>query len=119
LGVSADGVDAYFFTRQTLVAEDENGSRVKIYNARSFGGFAYVPPPVPCKASDECHGPGTEAPPPPQVRTIAGTPTGIAAKPKPKCKKRKKKCRRRRGKGRRHRGGRGAKKHSHRGDRHG
>ncbi|HKG19390.1 MAG TPA: NHL repeat-containing protein, partial [Candidatus Limnocylindrales bacterium] len=115
LGVSADGVDAYFFTRQTLVAEDENGSRVKIYNARSFGGFPYVPPPVPCKASDECHGPGSQAPPPPQVRTIAGTPIGNVAKPKPKCKRGKKKCRRRRAK--HHKAGRRGEKHSHRGDR--
>ena len=40
LGVSADGTDAYFFTRDTLVPSDENGSRVKIYDARAGGGFA-------------------------------------------------------------------------------
>ena len=35
--------------------------------------------PPPCKASDECHGPGTQAPPPNQHRTL----TGAAATPKP------------------------------------
>ena len=34
LGVSADGTDAYFFTRDKLVTQDENGTRVKIYDAR-------------------------------------------------------------------------------------
>jgi hypothetical protein len=73
LGVDADGTDAYFFTRDTLVQQDENGDLVKIYDARAGGGFPYVPPGAPCKASDECHGPGTEVPPPPDIRTIRGT----------------------------------------------
>jgi hypothetical protein len=81
LGVSADGTDAYFFTRDTLVPEDENGSRVKVYDARAFGGYPIVPPPVPCKASDECHGAGTQAPPPPDIKTIAGAPVGNAVPP--------------------------------------
>ena len=34
LGVSADGTDAFFFTHDTLVPADENGSRVKVYDAR-------------------------------------------------------------------------------------
>ena len=59
LGVSADGTDAYFFTREKLATEDENGNTVKIYDARAFGGFPFVPPAVPCKASDECHGPAS------------------------------------------------------------
>ena len=74
LGVSADGTDAYFFTHDTLVSSDNNGSRVKIYDARAGGGFAQVPPPHPCQASDECHGAGSQAPPPPDIKTIAGTP---------------------------------------------
>lgn len=112
LGVSADGIDTYFFTRGTLVPEDENGSRVKIYDARSFGGFAYAPPRIPCKASDECHGPSSEAGPPPGVRTIAGTPIGNLTKAKPKCK-RHKRCHRRHRKRHHHKHGKGAKKHSH------
>jgi hypothetical protein len=73
LGVSADGKDAYFFTRDTLVPQDTNGSLVKVYDAREEGGFPYTPPPVPCKASDECHGPSSQAPGPPDVGTIRGT----------------------------------------------
>ena len=46
LGASADGTDAYFFTRDTLVTSDENGPRVKIYDARVDGGFPQVPPPL-------------------------------------------------------------------------
>ena len=33
-GISANGTDAYFFTRDKLVEEDENGNNVKIYDAR-------------------------------------------------------------------------------------
>ena len=61
LGVSSHGVDAYFFTRDKLVEQDENGNTMKIYDAREAGGFPYVPPLTQCKASDECHGPGTGA----------------------------------------------------------
>lgn len=72
LSVSADGVNAYFFTRATLVPEDENGTAMKIYVAREGGGFATFPPPVPCQASDECHGAGSQAAPPVSVGTLKG-----------------------------------------------
>src|SRR5262249_7157531 len=70
--VSADGKDAFFFTRDVLVPTDKNGNVVKIYDAREGGGFLYDPPRGLCKASDECHGAGTEAPPPPNINTTAG-----------------------------------------------
>jgi hypothetical protein len=92
LSISSDGTDAYFFTREKLAAEDENGSRVKIYDARAFGGFPYSPPPIPCKASDECHGAGSPTPAAPSIGTIAGRPIGNAARRPAKCKARKKKC---------------------------
>ncbi len=78
LTASEDGVDVYFFTRQVLVPEDENGGAVKIYDAREGGGFPVDAPTPPCAASDECHGPGTQAAPAPDIRTItgAGTTTG-------------------------------------------
>ncbi|MGA8746207.1 MAG: hypothetical protein WB507_10125 [Solirubrobacterales bacterium] len=79
LGVSSDGTDAYFFTRDKLVEQDENGSSVKIYDARELGGFPYVPTPPQCKASDECHGRGSEPPPPPEVKSNSGTPIGNEA----------------------------------------
>jgi hypothetical protein len=88
LGASASGKDAFFFTRETLVPQDENGSLVKIYDAREKGGFPFVPPPVPCKASDECHGPSSPTPGPPDIGTIRGTGGNYVAPAtsKPKCK---------------------------------
>ena len=76
LGVSADATDAYFFTRDTLVAGDDNGTQVKIYDARAGGGFDQAPPPHQCQASDECHGAGSPTPLRPDINTIAGTPVG-------------------------------------------
>lgn len=83
LGISRDGTDAYFFTYDTLVPEDQNGTLVKLYDARANGGFEFFPPQVPCKASDECHGAGSPAPGPLPIRTIvghAGNWTSAAAK---------------------------------------
>ncbi len=73
LSAGADGRDVYFFTRDTLVKQDLNGSLVKIYDARENGGFPYTPPAVDCKASDECHGAGSPQPAPAAVNTITGT----------------------------------------------
>ena len=77
LGASADGTDAFFFTHDTLVPQDENGELAKIYDARELGGFLFIPKPVPCKASDECHGPGSQSAPPPNIATLEGS-TGNA-----------------------------------------
>ena len=85
LSASADGTDAYFFTHDTLAHEDLNGPVTKIYDARVEGGFFDVPPPALCAASDECHGPGTQAPGPPAIGTIAGTPGNSA--PSVACRK--------------------------------
>ena len=41
--VSRDGVDVYFSTFETLVPEDQNGSFLKFYDARSGGGFDFNP----------------------------------------------------------------------------
>jgi len=61
VGVSADGTDVYFSTFDTLVGQDHNGSQLKFYDARTGGGFPYSPPPAPCEAADECHGPGSSS----------------------------------------------------------
>jgi hypothetical protein len=74
LSASAAGTDVYFFTRDSLAPQDHNGPTMKIYDARTQGGFPFEPPPIQCKASDECHGPGTQAPGQPNIRSIAGTP---------------------------------------------
>jgi hypothetical protein len=72
LTVSQDGADVFFFTRDVLVPEDENGGAVKIYDAREGGGYLQRSTPPPCAASDECHGPGTQAPPPPNINSVTG-----------------------------------------------
>jgi hypothetical protein len=84
--VSADGKNAFFFTRDTLVHNDANGGAVKIYVARENGGFAFDPPSPPCAASDECHGAGTTAPPPPEIRTFRGS-GRVTEEPQKRCRK--------------------------------
>jgi hypothetical protein len=86
LTVSSDGRDAFFFTRQVLSAQDHNGSSMKIYDARSDGGFFTDITPPPCQASDECHGPGTQAPAPTQIGTLQGT-VGNLTNPEVHCRK--------------------------------
>jgi hypothetical protein len=107
LSVSADGRNAYFYTRETLVSSDHNGKTVKIYTARENGGFASAPVIQDCQASDECHGPGSAAPPSAALPTFQGTggdaKPEVTKKPKKKCtrhQKRQKKCARRHNKGR-------------------
>jgi hypothetical protein len=73
LTASSDGKDLLFFTRDQLVGEDHNGQAMKIYDAREEGGSFAIPPPPPCAASDECHGPGTEAAAEPSLGTFKGT----------------------------------------------
>jgi hypothetical protein len=88
LSVTADGKDAFFFTRQPLVPNDLNGQAMKIYDARDHGGAFVIPGVQPCKASDECHGPGTQAAVPPQIGTHTGTggQEEVTSRP-PHCKK--------------------------------
>jgi DNA-binding beta-propeller fold protein YncE len=88
--VSADGTDAFFFTRDVLVDTDENGGAVKIYDARAGAGYLQTNAKLPCAASDECHGPGTPQPPPPDINSItgAGQPPAAEGEPeKTKCKR--------------------------------
>ena len=97
---SADGGDVFFFTRQSLVGQDQD-LNVDIYDARVEGGIAAQnpqPPPVPC-AGETCRG-ALGVPPVfgvPSSATIAGTDnlTPMESKPaaKPKVKKQKKKKR--------------------------
>ena len=44
VGVSADGTDVFFATYDVLVGQDRNGDSIKIYDARTGGGFPFVPP---------------------------------------------------------------------------
>jgi len=87
LSATANGRDAYFFTRDSLAPQDENGSTMKIYDAREGGGFPFSFPHVECKASDECHGAASPAPPPIQAGSETGAPQNSPAEePKP-CRK--------------------------------
>ncbi len=83
LSVSADGLNAFFFTRETLADNDDNGNQMKLYTAREGGGFFAVPPQPSCAASDECHGPSSPTAPPISLGTLKGT--GGNAKSAPKC----------------------------------
>ncbi len=77
LTVTHDGTDAFFFTHDTLDPKiDKNGERTKIYDARVGGGLFALPSSPGCRASDECHGPGTIAPPPPQIDSSGPTSDG-------------------------------------------
>ena len=86
---SRDGKDVTFFTHDVLVDQDHNGNLVKIYDAREEGGFYVQLKEPPCRASDECHGPGTQAPPPPDIGTYRGDGGQAEAQPpkkKPHCR---------------------------------
>lgn len=97
LTVSTSGKDAFFFTRDSLAPQDENGSTMKVYDAREGGGFPFSPQAVSCQASDECHGAASPAPGPVQVGSVAGTPGNEVAEKHKKHHKKK-----RHGKHRRH-----------------
>ncbi len=90
LSASADGTDVFFFTHDSLATgEDRNGAVMRIYDAREGGGYFKLPPTVPCQASDECHGPGTPAPGPSDIKSSGKTTTGnVLVCPKNRVKKR-------------------------------
>jgi len=69
VSVSGNGTDAYFAGTETLVTQDHNGASIKIYDARTGGGFPAETTPEECEAADECHGPGIESPALPPDRT--------------------------------------------------
>jgi hypothetical protein len=71
VGVSADGIDVYFSTLETLVPQDANGPFLKFYDARTGGGFPVAAQIQPCAAADECHGAGNPPPPPATLGTGA------------------------------------------------
>lgn len=61
VAVTTDGTDVYFTTQSTLTSDDRNGRFVKIYDARTGGGFPVRAEIAPCAAADECHGRGSDA----------------------------------------------------------
>jgi hypothetical protein len=87
LSVSRDGRDAFFFTREQLVPEDQNEEAMRVYDAREDGGVFVTPATPPCAASDECHGPGSQAAPAPQIGTFRGVGGQSTQQRKKKCRK--------------------------------
>jgi hypothetical protein len=83
--VESSGKNAYFFTRESIAPQDDNGATMKVYTAREGGGYTILPPTVPCQAADECRGPGTQVAPPPAIGTYKGTGGNVGAKQS--CKK--------------------------------
>ena len=80
-GVSADGVNVYFSTFDTLVGQDHNGPFAKYYDARTNGGFPSPPGYAPCDAADECHGAGSI--PPGSIAIGSNAALGAAGNVKP------------------------------------
>jgi hypothetical protein len=92
IGVSANGTDVYFSTTDTLVTQDHNGADLKIYDARTGGGFPAERAVEKCTAADECHGAGVNPPPLPPDRTSASLGQQPQKKKAHKAKKHKKKA---------------------------
>jgi hypothetical protein len=90
IGVSADAVDVYFSTFETLVPEDQNGPFLKFYDARTGGGYPINSSAAPCAAADECHGAGNPVTTAPQIGSTADLGQRGNVKPKKPAKKCKK-----------------------------
>ena len=103
VSVSANGTDVYFASIDTLVSQDHNGSALKIYDARTGGGFPAERIPPNCAAADECHGSVSNPPALPPDRTSAN----LGAPKKPPAHKHKRKHRK---KHRKHKHKKGQKK---------
>ena len=105
-GVSTDGINVYFSTRDTLVPQDENGQYIKFYDARTDGGFPFEKPAPPCESADECHGTGSSAPSVPHAGAAANLGVGGNATAEPHSRHRKDKTHKRKGKRHHRRSGR-------------
>ncbi|MET0557928.1 MAG: fibronectin type III domain-containing protein [Solirubrobacterales bacterium] len=90
VSVSANGNDVYFASIDNLVTQDHNGATIKIYDARTGGGFPAEREQAKCVAADECHGAGSSPPAAPADRTSAGFGTPKKAKAHKKAKKHRK-----------------------------
>jgi hypothetical protein len=110
-GMSADGRDVFFQTREKLVGADAVGNP-SLYDARVGGGIPDPPAPSPCRG-DACQGSGA---PPPVLPAPTSTGGGEAGRSKPvrctkgKARRHKGRCVGRRGKGHKHRRAKGARR---------
>jgi hypothetical protein len=85
--VDGDGKNAYFFTRESIIPQDDNGPTMKVYTAREGGGYSYLPAEVPCQAADECRGPGTKTAAPPNIGTYEGRLGNVTTRKRRPCEK--------------------------------
>ncbi len=88
--VSANGVDVFFSTYDTLISQDENGAFIKFYDARVGGGFNPSPELAPCAAADECHSPDLPQAAPALIGTGTNLGSGGMVQSQKKAKKKKK-----------------------------
>ena len=107
-GMTPDGHDVFFETRDALLSEDRSGGAGAIYDARVGGGFPAVQGGVPCVAEDSCQG----APMPPPALSVPGS-AGLQSAPPT----RPHRCRRGTHRVKRHGRIRCVKKHKRRGSR--
>jgi len=75
---SASGDDAFFFTAQSLVGQDQD-QLVDVYDARVDGGLASQDPQSATSCvGDACRGPAGTSPPPPTAASVSFAGTGDA-----------------------------------------
>jgi uncharacterized membrane protein len=87
-GMTPDGHDVFFETRDVLLPEDLSGGAGAIYDARVGGGFPAAQVEVPCIAEDSCQG----APSPPPSLSSPGSeslqsPSVISPHPRRRCRR--------------------------------
>lgn len=71
IGADRSGRSAFFVTFDSLVAEDTDGGRADLYDARVGGGFPRQAPVDPCPAN-ACDGPPAPVVAPPATTTFSG-----------------------------------------------
>jgi len=84
-GMSADGHDAFFRTREKLVGADVSGSP-SIYDARIEGGIPDLPAEAPCQG-DACQGSGSTPPTLPAPASTGSGDGNAEPEPPPPCAK--------------------------------
>jgi hypothetical protein len=93
-GMTADGQDVFFATREKLIGDDVSGSP-SIYDARMEGGIPDPPVKAPCQG-DACQGQGSIPPTllSPGRTTVSGEGKAKEGRPRLRCPKGKRKVRR-------------------------
>lgn len=91
IGITSDGDEVSFTTRDSLVGQDSDGGGIDVYVARVNGGFPAPAARNPCESSDACQ--RTPSTPPiytPPASTAPGRGNPKPTPRKPHCKKQKK-----------------------------